>query len=316
MNAHRPRGPHRSTIRAAAAILLAAILAAPLTAAAQPKGVDADAHFRHGVELYKDNDFTAALVEFRRAYEIDPKYQVLYNIAESQYQLQDYANALRTFQKYLNEGGKKVSAKRRKDVEKEIEKLKKRVATISVNTSEPGATITVDDVAMGTTPFVEPLLVSAGRRRLTATLTGRPPVTQVVELAGGDDRTITFEIPKLPPPKVEPPPRSMVVPIVAWSATGAVVTGAVVAGIVALGASSDLKDKLAAYPGDPAAITAARSRTAAAALATDILIGCSAAAVGVSLYLTLRKPSPSSPPAAGSARLVLYPTGAGVAGSF
>ena len=135
------------------AALLGAALASPRPALAAPPASpsgQADQHFRSGVQLFKESDFAAALVEFQRAYDIDPKYQVLYNIAESHYQLQDYASALQTYQRYLDEGGPKIAFKRRKGVEGEIVTLSRRVATLTITTGEPGASVTIDDRAVGT----------------------------------------------------------------------------------------------------------------------------------------------------------------------
>jgi hypothetical protein len=308
----------------AAALLGLALLATAAAAGAQGKG-DADTHFRHGVELYRDGDFSAALVEFKRAYDSDPKYQVLYNVAESYDQLQDYASALKAFQEYLYDGGGKIGPKRRKEVDKEIAKLRQRVAVVTVTTSEPGATVAVDDLPVGTSPLAEPILVSAGRRRLTATLPGRVPVTQIVDVAGGDAPTVALTIPALGDAtvKVATPERpSLTIPLILWGATAAVVTSAVVTGVLALGASSDLKTDLAAFPGDPAAITAARHKDASFALATDVLTGTALAAGGVAVYFTVRqvaqgRAAPTTTPAAG--RFVVYPTfpaGVGAAGSF
>jgi hypothetical protein len=236
--------PSRRHEAVAGLLLLVATLTAALPASAAPKWVEADERFRRGVQLYNETNFSAALVEFQRAYDIDPKYQVLYNIAETYYQLQDYANALKTYQRYLQEGGNKIAAKRRKDVETEIAKLTKRVATLTITTSEPGATVSVDDVVVGKTPL-EPLSVSAGRRKITATLAGRIPVTETVDLAGGDQKTLQLVIAALPAPlvaKPEPKPTPSIVPqVISWSATGALAAGAVVTGVLALGASSDLE---------------------------------------------------------------------------
>lgn len=312
----RRHAGYRVAIAPVAVALVLALLGAPRVAAAGT-GAEADTHFRHGVELYRDGDFTTALVEFQRAYELDAKYQVLYNVAEAHYQVQDYAHALQTFQRYLTEGGKRLSAKRRKEVDKELEKLKGRVARLTVVTSEPGATIHVDDASVATTPLSEALLVSAGRRKVTATLPGRPPVTRVVDLAGGDLQTITLEIPAAPPTVrlVTAPQRSITLPVIAWAATGALTAGAVVTGVLALGASSDLRDKLGAFPGDPRAISGARGKTAAFALATDLLAATALAAGGVSIYLILR-PRPATDAPAPAVSIVLYPTGAGIAGAF
>src|SRR5262245_60656219 len=43
---------------------------------------EADRHFQSGVALYKEANYSEALAEFGRAYEISPHPLVLYNIAE------------------------------------------------------------------------------------------------------------------------------------------------------------------------------------------------------------------------------------------
>jgi hypothetical protein len=312
---------------AVAALLFLATLGSPLTASAAPQWAEADQHFRHGVELFKENNFSAALVEFKRAYEIDPKYQVLYNVGESYYQLQDYANALQTFRTYLVDGGDKISPKRRKDVEAEIETLKGRVATLRVRTNEQGASVTVDDVPVGTTPL-EPLTVSAGRRRVTASLPGRVPVTQMIDLAGGDEKILQLEISSLPapiegpkPPPTQPPPPPSIVPtVVAWSATGALATGAVITGVLALAASSDLEAELVRFPGDAQALASAKSSAFGLGLATDILMGTSIAAAGLATYFTIDWAVDSDAAASTapqpSARVTVLPGGVSVDGTF
>src|SRR5262249_20193858 len=142
-----------------------------------------------------EGDFSAALIEFRRAYELDPRFQALYNIGETYYQLQDYANALRTLDKYLHDGGAQVGAGRREEVEQEINKLKTRVAQLDIVVAARDVEIAVDDVPVGKTPLPGPLMVSAGRRRITATRPGRPPVTQIIDLAGGDSRRLAITLP-------------------------------------------------------------------------------------------------------------------------
>lgn len=299
-----------------AAVALLALTALPVHADTR---TDADKHFRRGVELYKDKDFATALVEFQRAYEIAPDTKTLYNIAELQGQLQDYAGALKSFQRYLSEGGKKLPLQRKRDVEKEIDKLKQRVATLTVTTSEPGATVAIDDVATGTSPLPEPIVVSAGKRKVTATITGRPPVTEVLTLAGGDTRTLSLTIPPLETKVVvtrEPP--SLAGPVIAWAGTGVLTAGAVVTGIFALGASSDLKEKLAAYPGDAKAISSAHSKALAFGITNDVLSGLALAAGGVSIWLTVRQQRAASDTKtpAPAARLLVFPNGIGAAGSF
>lgn len=308
----RPRAQAR---RFAAALLLA--MSALAASASADSAREADKHFRRGVERYKDNDYSAALVEFQRAYETQPSYQVLYNIGETQYQLQDWASARKTLERYLADGGKRISWKRRKDVEKELTKLRVRVATVKIATTEHGATVTVDDVAIGQTPLAEPVIINSGKRKITATLPGRAPVTQIVELAGGDVKDLSLTIPPLLAPKIEVVTKpSIAVPLAAWAATGAIVTGAVVTGVLALGASGDVKEQLRAFPADPQAIESAHKKAIALSIVTDVLAATALAASGVSIWLTVRNRREAAAPAPPTARLVLHPNGVGVAGTF
>jgi hypothetical protein len=298
----------RSRHRAALSLLvLAGVAGASLPASAQaPKppivtGSGADVHFKRGIELYGEADFTGALIEFRRAYEIDPRFQALYNIGETYFQLQDYANALRTLEKYLSDGGAQVPTGRRDEVQREIDKLRNRVATLDLTTNLPDVEITVDDVLVGKTPFAAPLMLSAGRRRIVASLPNRPLVTQVLELAGGDTKKLALTMPDEPRPTDQrPPPASgpsarVVVP---WVITGVLGVGAIVTGSLALASASDTNSKLGTYPNpNPAAasdaISSAHSKTVALGVTTDVLLGATAVAAALSIYLTVTARGPA-----------------------
>src|SRR5438105_2983977 len=94
-------------------IVVAAFLLAATPAGAQPSPVDqAKAHFKNGTDLYDENNFRGALVEFQRAYELAPSYKILFNIGQVDMELQDYAGAMTAYARYLREGGPDVSADR------------------------------------------------------------------------------------------------------------------------------------------------------------------------------------------------------------
>ncbi len=260
-----------------------AVLAQPAPVAAAPAAgplAEADARFRRGVELYKEGDFAAALIEFRRAYDVDPRYQALYNIGETYFQLQDYANALRTLEKYMKDGGAQISPARRDEVQKEIDKLRTRVASLEVTTNLPDVDISIDDLPVGKTPLAAPLVVSSGRRKVTATRAGKPPVTQIVELAGGDLKKLAL---------VVETDDSVKVPTAPWVVTGVLIAGAVITGAVALDASNQLKTDSTVFPNaNPGTISSDHSKTFATALVTDILIGGAIVSGVVSIVLTVQ----------------------------
>lgn len=323
------RCPHalRAGLRAAPILLSLAIAAPPRSVAAQGASTaqpskaardEAASRFKKGIELFKEADYQAALVEFRRAYELVPSWQVLYNIGQVQYQLQDYAGALATLERYLSEGGKQVPAARRTEVERDIQTLKGRIAFVEITVNVPDAEIAVDDEPVATAPLSKPLTVSAGRRRVSVSREGYAPQSKVVEVASGDTAKLDFKLiergagaPASPAPgpgagrdgkdqatPEEAGPRSASeaggsgsgVPWIGWGVTGGLAAGAVVFGALALGASSELGDLKETRGVSPEDLDAASSKATTFAVVTDVLAGAAIVAGGISLYLTLRSP--------------------------
>jgi tetratricopeptide (TPR) repeat protein len=162
--------------------------------AADTSGVDAEtlnkarSHFEQGVEFYGEGDYRAALIELQRAYELHRTYKLLYNLGQVAYELRDYAGAERFFRDYLAKGGDELSPERRREVKQELARLRSRLASLRVNTSQPGATIRVDDHVV-----VHPeglVRVSAGRRVIRAEASGFAPVERVVDVTGGEELTV------------------------------------------------------------------------------------------------------------------------------
>jgi len=130
-----------TTIRALRPVLLALGIfifaqTSATTAHAQDANVQKEAgvHFQRAVQLYSEADYRAALVEFKRAYELAPNVTVLYNLGETYYQLQQYAEALTTFERFLAEGG----TQHKQEVENAVSVLKTRVGKLDITTPSPG----------------------------------------------------------------------------------------------------------------------------------------------------------------------------------
>ncbi|MEP7126056.1 MAG: PEGA domain-containing protein [Byssovorax sp.] len=327
---------HRSlALCAALALTLPSLTASAqgtVTAAAQ---TEAASRFKKGLELFKDGDYQAALIELRRANELAPNYNVLYNIGQVYFQLQDYPNALHSLERYVQEGGKGIDAKRRAEVEKDIDKLKARVANVEIVVNVPDAEVTIDDVSAGKTPLPKAVLVSAGRHRIVVTKVGFTSITRQIEIASAELQKVPVDLVETkansptpvvvpdpgngttPPPPVPTVPTPLTlpegpapqptrsVPVVGWVVTGGLAAGAVVTGILALGASSDLKTQRTSPAPTRDALDSAKSKTQTLALVTDILAGCAVVAGGITLYFTVAggssssdaKPASAPPPA-------------------
>lgn len=261
---------------------------------------EASRRFKSGVAFYKDKDFTAALVEFKRAYELVPNYIVLYNLGQTARELRDHAAALDAFERYLHDGGAKISAARRKEVSAAIDDLRRKVGKLKIAISVDGAEVTVDDVPVGVSPLASPVVLNVGRHKLSATSSGHTPAQRVVDIASMEEQTVTLALTplettssKIEPP---PPPPKRGPHVAAWvmlGTTGAFAVAAAVTGGLAVSAHGDLESALATYPGDAKAISSAQDRTRTFAITTDVLGGIAVAgAITTALLFTIGPRAP------------------------
>ncbi len=283
-------------------------------AAAQDAGAmrEAGKHFSRGVALYGEADYRAALVEFKRAYATSPNVAVLYNVGETEYQLQDYAAALTTFERYLTEAS--ASESHRGEVESTMDILRARVGHLTITTSPPGADVTLDDQSVGRTPFERSVLVSIGRRKVIASMSGRAPVTRYVDVAADDNASVSIQLPATEgsaaallqassQSKAESVASSgstgATLRTLGWVVTGLSAAGAATFGILALKESNDLSAARASYPTTSTTLNHDSNMTLTYSVVADALTAAAVVIGGITLYSTL---SSSSSPSSGSKR--------------
>ncbi|HEY2514085.1 MAG TPA: PEGA domain-containing protein [Polyangiaceae bacterium] len=325
--------------RYSSALLAIALTTAPLAAQAQapaPPGAEggsdavtqARQHFMRGVKLYEEDDFRSALIEFNRAYELAPNWGVLYNIGQSYYQLRDYANGLRTLERYAREGGAQIAPERRAQIDKEMAELRGRVAHVTLTSNVEGAEITLDDASIGRTPLAEPALIGTGRHKLSISRPGYVPVTKTVDIAGGDRLTIPLDLAEVPregepgaaaqtAAVVEAPSHAPAF-VVGGIGVAGVVVGAIFGGL-AIGNKSSLNGEC-----DAAKHCTASSQPDIDAFSRNTTIstvgfsvGLVGLAAGTIIFLTERpKTEPTPVPAALRVTPWVGPGSAGVSGTF
>jgi hypothetical protein len=283
-------------------VLAAATSSAAAADDASPAQREAGRHFDRAVSLYAEADYQGALVEFRRAYQAAPNPTVLYNVGETEYQLQDYAGALGAFTRYLAEAPQ--GAAHRGEVEASVEVLRARVGKLGVVTVPPGADVTVDDVPVGKTPLADRITVSVGHRKVSASLAGRAPVVRYVDVAADDNASVTLDLPPLSleaapaqeaaAPRAAAPARSHgaeTVRTIGWVTTAMLAAGAASAGALALKASSDLQSARDTYPVSQATLQGDADHTRTYSILADSLTVGAIVVGGVSLLATLLAPS-------------------------
>jgi hypothetical protein len=284
---------------AAAATAPPAAAAGAALATPSPEAVaEARRRFDRGIELYADGDFSLALIEFNRAYQLVSNYRVLYNMGQVNLQLGRYADARRSLEAYLKQGGSEIPEDRATSVQRDLAMLEQRTAFLTVTTNVPGAEILVDDLTVGTTPLTEPLLVDAGVHRVSARRQGYMPRGEQVTLAGADESTLALTLDLVPQGS-----KTIVVRerdsamdertiwiIAGWSATGVLAASAVITGFMGRGKANDLKD-LRATETNRDDLDGARSSAKTMLLASDILTASAVVVGGLSLWATLTPPS-------------------------
>jgi tetratricopeptide (TPR) repeat protein len=286
-------------------------------AAADPVTEEARAHFQKGVDFYAEGDLNAARVELERAYALQPTYRLLFNLGQVAYEQREYAAAERYFRDYLEQGGDEVDATRRREVDRELQRLRGRVANVQITTNLASAKLFVDGREIGTAPMNEPVRLSAGRRLLRAEAPGHSPVSREVDVVGGEDRRFELRFgPDLRTESIavqtsEPGPHPAL-----WTgiATGVLALGA---GGMAFWASVDDRayDDEIEQRTTRSELEAIEDRTKTKALIADVLLGTAVAGAAATVVLLLTVDGAESEQAAPTASRLVFGPGS-VRGTF
>ena len=315
-------------------LLPALILGVAPAALADAKTDEARERFQRGVDLYKEGSLDASLAEFKKAYDLVPNYRVLYNMAQVQTERHDYVAALRLLERYLAEGGSEVPPERKEQVTKELVVLKGRVAELFVKTEEEGAELFVDGVSAGTTPLKDPVLISAGVRKIELRKEGFVPSLQTLTVAGGEDVRIDSELkpvramgepaPVMAPPVQESRPlpeqdtpqkveEASNAPMwITLVTTGLFAGGAVTFALLTRKSDQELDNELDRIPANPNRIDDARDELKRNALFTDAFTAASVVSGGFFLYFALSGSGSSSRSQATNTGVRVAPAGTGV----
>lgn len=263
---------------------------------------EAARRFDHGIKLYEDGDYTVALAEFERVYELVPDYRVLYNIGQVSIQLGHYARALVTLREYVARGGNELPADRAKSVQADIDLLTGRTASIVLQVEPEGVEVTIDGKVIGTTPIADPVVVDVGERRVELKRSGFVSQEQTLSLAGGDryvdqvklvPEAVASERPIGPapietlPPAKKAPTKTKPIVYAGYGLTSALAVGAVVSFALGASAAGDLKDLKSTRGVTQDELDDAKSKAHTRLLIADVLGAAAVATGAVTLYLHL-----------------------------
>ena len=137
----------------------------PTTSLADELSGMAKAEYIAGRALYADGDYAAALIKFQSALDASKDNRLLWNLGVCHRGLRHYAEASRLLERYVREGGPRVTDAERAEANQFIAGLRPYVAAVSVHASEAGAFVFLDDKLVGVTPL-EKYLVDIGQHTI------------------------------------------------------------------------------------------------------------------------------------------------------
>ncbi len=179
--------------------LLASLLAAPLPAAAQGASPDAATgardHFRRGMRLYQDGNYSGALAEFQASYRLKPAGSTLQNIALCQKQLFRYAEAAESLSVLLLSGhSAEFDTRELEEVQRTLDELQQFIGTVDLQVTPDHAQVTVDGRRLTLIQRREPLRLSVGEYRIRAEAPGYAPLERVVRVSSGAASKLTLTL--------------------------------------------------------------------------------------------------------------------------
>jgi tetratricopeptide (TPR) repeat protein len=268
--------------------------------------------FEQGLTAYHEGRFRAAVEHFKEADRLAPSARLSYNIALAYERMSDAPNALAAYRDYLRrapavENGAATSLR---VAELELVLQREGVQQVSVITTPPGATVQIDEVPRGVSPWTGEL--PPGEHRIVLQAPGHADAKQVFELPARHAIDLLYDLERLP---AAPAPVAAAAPPLApapvmtdqrrvswwtWTAFGgsaALLLGAGALELSRRGMEADIEADLEESEQDQVEMQAryqdmtSRTVLARVVLGTGALVG---ALGGLSLYWDLRR-KPASP---------------------
>ncbi|MGK4007427.1 PEGA domain-containing protein [Sorangium sp. So ce1036] len=178
------------------ALLLSAatLIAAPGVAAAQPAAPQetsasgdaakrADALVDKAKRLYLGGKYEEAEATLMSAWELNPTFDVAYNLGNTKYQLKKHREAAQYLSFALrNWPLLKSVAKLKPTAEQRLAESRSQVGAVTVAVSAVGAEVLVDGQVVGRAPLEGELFVEPGEHQVEARLQGYAPASQTVQV--------------------------------------------------------------------------------------------------------------------------------------
>ncbi|HEY4187505.1 MAG TPA: PEGA domain-containing protein [Polyangia bacterium] len=172
----------------------------PSTPPTAPKLAEARLHFQQGVALFRDQNFDAALAEFRGAYGISGEPIVLYNLGLTFKALFRYAEAIDVLDRYLTESAVQrhpVAKERRAEVESLVAEMRSLMADVTIAVKPADATLRIDGrpASLGVEGIAK---LPAGTHVIEANAADHMALRREITVVAGTPQTLSLDLAVIP----------------------------------------------------------------------------------------------------------------------
>ncbi len=151
-----------------------------------------------GVRLLRTGYYVGALDKFQKAYELYPSPKIFFNIAQTQKELGRYVKAIQAYEKFLEKAPKDTAKDLLVLAKERINDLRKDIAVLKIEISQPNAQVTVNGTPYGTSPLNDPIRLMPGAHTLVIKKKGYNTEAMDVKLNPGQtiSRRVALTRPK------------------------------------------------------------------------------------------------------------------------
>lgn len=153
---------------------------------------EARRHFQTGTQHYQAGRFSAAVEEFRLAYNLYASPTILFNQAQAYRSDGQLVNAVATFRRYLEDAAGQITDAQRTEVEAVITEIESTRAVLAFEVEPAGVTVTLDGRELGTTPLPRGVEVMPGEHNITLRLTDHDPHDERITIAAHERRLYQY----------------------------------------------------------------------------------------------------------------------------
>lgn len=277
--------------------------AQPASAAGETAGnespEDARTLFQRGQVAYSQGDYEDAIELWTRAYGLDPRPLLQWNLSQAFERLGRLEDAAAALETYLANAD--PADEHQADARARLGSIRERIAATGVTFrgAPEGATVLIDGADSGRLPRPDPVRVSVGSHRIVVRADGYADFTATIVVPAGQTVDVEVEMAAARAAEGGGGGELPVVPIILFAAGGAALVAGAIMGGVALGQAESAPTRVGPE--------ADGARTLAAA--ADITMGVGVACGVVGLVILLTSGGGSGGEASASAALEVVPFG-------